>query len=108
MRMMDRRAGKTVKEYAGNPRTLSAFQFDVDSRQALLWAGGEDKKLRVWSLKSGQLLNTFGAFSNEILTVRMWQNEGVRKSTTDNEQTVDEREGLWFEENGGIFFHSLL
>eukprot|EP00246_Nothoceros_aenigmaticus_P003965 TRINITY_DN1520_c0_g1_i1.p1 TRINITY_DN1520_c0_g1~~TRINITY_DN1520_c0_g1_i1.p1 ORF type:complete len:150 (+),score=10.02 TRINITY_DN1520_c0_g1_i1:458-907(+) len=47
-----------ICSYEGNVNSSTMVQLGVDHAEALLFSGGEDHAIRIWSLNSGRLLHT--------------------------------------------------
>ncbi|KAM7264852.1 hypothetical protein ACFE04_002535 [Oxalis oulophora] len=61
-----------VQTYEGNVNTHTRIQLGVDPFERFVMSGGEDCKLRLWSIKSGELLFN-EKFSDSILSTVYWE-----------------------------------
>ncbi|TXG67121.1 hypothetical protein EZV62_008396 [Acer yangbiense] len=64
-----------VQSYEGHVNSRTRIQLGVDQSERFVMSGGEDNNLRIWSIKSGELLFD-DKFSNSIPhNVRWWRPE---------------------------------
>ena len=47
------------------------LKFSIDSSESLLFAGGTDKRVRIWNLKNGKSLKQFEGFQKNVGNVLM-------------------------------------
>lgn len=103
MKLYDHRLTQrgAVQSYEGNVNSHTRIQLGVDPSEKFVMSGGEDCKLRIWSIKSGEILFE-EKFMNSIPSVVCWQrNEGDEGSRIDYEQTLCG--GAWLGSQGGLF-----
>ncbi|XP_019240312.1 PREDICTED: uncharacterized protein LOC109220302 isoform X3 [Nicotiana attenuata] len=83
-----------IQSYEGNNNSHSRIQLGVDPSETIVMSGGEDYQLRLWSMKSGELLFE-DKFMDTIPTVVRWpKTEGVGKHM----------QGAWLGSEEGLFF----
>jgi WD40 repeat protein len=58
IKMYDVRNGAAVRSFEGNCNTSLALRLELDSSESLLLQPGSDKCVRVWSIDTGELLQT--------------------------------------------------
>ncbi|MCH90225.1 DDB1- and CUL4-associated factor 4-like, partial [Trifolium medium] len=68
-RMLQRSA---VQSYEGHVNSHTQIQLGIDPDERYVMSGGEDCKLRIWSIKSGELLLE-DKFSNSVLSTVCYQ-----------------------------------
>ncbi|XP_019240311.1 PREDICTED: DDB1- and CUL4-associated factor 4 isoform X2 [Nicotiana attenuata] len=76
-----------IQSYEGNNNSHSRIQLGVDPSETIVMSGGEDYQLRLWSMKSGELLFE-DKFMDTIPTVVRWP----------------KTEGAWLGSEEGLFF----
>jgi len=77
--LWDRRTVRTVMTYPGHVNSTTLLRFSTDFSESILFAGGQDKMLRIWEVGTGKLLNTYGPFQSHIPAVAYgdtWHKEG--------------------------------
>ncbi|KDP43121.1 hypothetical protein JCGZ_26654 [Jatropha curcas] len=73
IKLYDHRMTKgELQSYEGNVNSHSRLQLAVDQSERFLMAGGEDCNLRLWSIKSGELLYE-EKVSDSVLSTGCWQ-----------------------------------
>lgn len=64
-----------VQSYEGHVNSHNHLQLGVDPSETLLMSGGEDNYLRIWSIKSGELIFE-ETFSSYVLATICWPRSG--------------------------------
>ncbi|KAM3324102.1 DDB1 and CUL4-associated factor 4 isoform X1 [Capsicum chacoense] len=86
-----------IQSYEGNVNSHSRIQLGVDPSETIVMSGGEDHHLRIWSIKSGELLFD-NKFMDTIPSVVRWLKPegllGVGKQI----------QGAWLGSEEGLFF----
>nr|XP_016515846.1 PREDICTED: uncharacterized protein LOC107832506 isoform X2 [Nicotiana tabacum] len=86
-----------IQSYEGNQNSHSRIQLGVDPSETIVMSGGEDYHLRLWSIKSGELLFE-DKFMDTIPSVVCWTKTegllGVGKHI----------QGAWLGSEEGLFF----
>ncbi|GLT69551.1 hypothetical protein SLA2020_416940 [Shorea laevis] len=99
-----------VQSYEGLVNSHTRIQLAVDPSEKFVMSGGEDCKLRLWSIKSGELLFE-DKFSNSVPSTVCWHSaerlmgvQDERKSST--EYLCQQRDGLeaWLGSHEGLFY----
>ncbi|XP_075099690.1 uncharacterized protein LOC107761923 isoform X2 [Nicotiana tabacum] len=86
-----------IQSYEGNKNSHSRIQVGVDPSETIVMSGGEDYHLRLWSIKSGELLFE-DKFMDTIPSVVCWPN-------TEGLQGVGRhKQGAWLGSEEGLFF----
>lgn len=83
-----------LQSYEGNVNSHSRIQLGVDPTERIVMSGGEDCKLRLWSVRSGEMLFE-SQFMSSIPSVVCWPRHGV-----------DSHEGYWHNHLWGAWFGS--
>ncbi|XP_038689026.1 uncharacterized protein LOC119988160 [Tripterygium wilfordii] len=87
-----------VQSYEGNVNSHTHLQLGVDPSERFILSGGEDCKVKLWSLKSGELLFD-DKFSNSVCSTICWQRSEKCRGLL-NEAWLGSKEGLfnmhWF------------
>ncbi|KAK1581772.1 hypothetical protein Q3G72_008935 [Acer saccharum] len=79
-----------VQSYEGHVNSRTRIQLGVDQSERFVMSGGEDNNLRIWSIKSGELLFD-DKFSNSIPhNVRWWRPERKFVGTQDGRQSDED------------------
>ncbi|KAK1432579.1 hypothetical protein QVD17_09476 [Tagetes erecta] len=86
-----------VQHYEGNVNSHTRIQMGVDPSERFIMSGGEDLYLRVWRLKSGEMLYE-DKFMNSVPSVVCWPgvNEGSNRR--------DHFPGAWLGSQEGVFY----
>eukprot|EP01018_Ginkgo_biloba_P030729 Gb_10977 [translate_table: standard] len=112
MKLWDRRLVQrgAVQSYEGHVNSHTTLQFGVDPTETLLASGGEDSAIRIWSVKTGELLHTTASASSPVTTV-CWPRSGkLRNSFQGNqfyEDALFEQKfcwGLWLGSSEGLMY----
>ncbi|KAL3833825.1 hypothetical protein ACJIZ3_008561 [Penstemon smallii] len=111
IRLYDRRLTDRgpVQSYEGNVNSRTQIQFGVDPSEKVVMSGGEDCYLRLWNIKSGELLFK-ERFTNAAPTTVCWpRNRGILSSRMDTDQDYrdyweDHCWGAWLGSAEGIFY----
>lgn len=106
MRLYDRRLLQrgAVQSYKGHVNSYTRIQIGVDPAERFVMSGGEDCKLRLWSIKSGELLFE-DKFSNSILSTVCYQtSRSSFKSEEENQYNDDSSLGAWLGSHEGLFY----
>ncbi|CAJ1975960.1 unnamed protein product [Sphenostylis stenocarpa] len=103
MRLYDHRLLQrgAVQCYEGHVNSHTRIQIGVDPAERFVMSGGEDCKLRLWSLKSGELLFE-DKFSDSILSTMCYK---THRSKEENQYKRDSSShGAWLGSHEGLFF----
>ncbi|XP_062082889.1 uncharacterized protein LOC133789153 isoform X2 [Humulus lupulus] len=87
-----------VQSYEGHVNSHTRIQLGVDPSERFVMSGGEDCYLRLWSIKSGELLFQ-DKFSNTILSTVSWQ----RREGYHDEQSSSIGASAWLGSQEGLF-----
>ncbi|XP_058072331.1 uncharacterized protein LOC131221178 isoform X2 [Magnolia sinica] len=91
-RLIDRGA---VQSYKGHMNTHTHLQLGVDPSESLVMSGGEDCCVRIWSIKTGELL--FGtSISDTVVSTVCWAQTGELQEYSDERHRY---KGILFEQN---------
>ncbi|KAJ8567405.1 hypothetical protein K7X08_019613 [Anisodus acutangulus] len=98
IKLYDRRLMRgPIQSYEGNKNSHSRIQLGVDPSETIIMSGGEDCHLRLWSIKSGELLFD-DKFMDTIPSVVRW-------SKTEGLLGVGKQiQGAWLGSEEGLFF----
>ncbi|WJX28028.1 hypothetical protein P8452_16796 [Trifolium repens] len=100
-RMLQRGA---VQSYEGHVNSHTQIQLGVDPDERYVMSGGEDCKLRIWSIKSGELLLE-DKFSNSVLSTVCYQSfKSKFNAEEENQYTHDSSLGAWLGSHEGLFY----
>lgn len=109
IRLYDRRLMQRgpVQWYDGNVNSHTRIQLGVDPYERFFMSGGEDCNLRLWSIKSGELLFE-DKFMNSIPSVVCWPRElprvlDRRENDRDYVYGQDHSSGAWLGSQEGLF-----
>ncbi|KAM7530330.1 hypothetical protein LguiB_033740 [Lonicera macranthoides] len=80
-----------VQSYEGNVNSHTRVQLGVDPSERFVMSGGEDCYLRLWSIKSGELLFE-DKFMNSVPSVVCWS------------QSEGNQDGAWLGSHEGLFY----
>ncbi|XP_024631487.1 uncharacterized protein [Medicago truncatula] len=105
IRLYDRRMVQrgAVQSYEGHVNSHTQIQLGVDPYERYVMSGGEDCKLRIWSIKSGELLLE-DKFSNSVLSTVCYQTFNKFKAEEENQYTHDSSLGAWLGSHEGLFY----
>ncbi|XP_059437328.1 uncharacterized protein LOC132170380 isoform X3 [Corylus avellana] len=99
-----------VQSYEGLVNSHTRIQLAVDPSEKFVMSGGEDCKLRLWSIKSGELLFE-EKFSNSVPSTMCWHSAERLMGVRDERQSYPEylyqqRYGLeaWLGSHEGLFY----
>jgi len=91
IKQWDRRVEKAVVSFTGVNDCERRLRFSVNEEENLIFAGGNDKKLYIWSLDSTKLVHTIGpckeSFVNKVCYSNMWK--------TPEEKRTIQISGFW-------------
>ncbi|XP_031093468.1 uncharacterized protein LOC115998127 isoform X2 [Ipomoea triloba] len=88
-----------VQSYEGNVNSHTRIQLGVDPSESIVMSGGEDCYLRLWSIKSGEMLFR-NKFMNAIPSVVCWPRTGGIHGV----HSVQNRtRGAWLGSQDGLF-----
>jgi len=100
IKQWDRRMEKAVMSFTGINDCERRLRFSVNEEDNLIFAGGNDKKLYIWSIDSGKLAHTIGPFKesciNKVCYSNMWK-------TPEDKQTI-QISGFWTLADSNIEF----
>ncbi|KAJ9557602.1 hypothetical protein OSB04_012216 [Centaurea solstitialis] len=88
-----------VQFYDGNVNSHTRIQISVDPSERFFMSGGEDFCLRIWSIKSGEMLYE-DKFMNSVPSVVCWP-RGVHDS---NRRPANHFPGAWLGSQEGLFY----
>ncbi|XP_050231926.1 uncharacterized protein LOC126680785 isoform X2 [Mercurialis annua] len=111
IKLYDHRMAKrgAIQSYEGHVNSHTRLQFGVDQTERFLMAGGEDCNLRLWSIKSGELLFE-EKISDSVLSTVRWQGpERPKRIPSENESyegCLSEMSnwGTWCASEKGLFY----
>ncbi|KAF2286858.1 hypothetical protein GH714_033400 [Hevea brasiliensis] len=112
IKLYDHRMTKrgAVQSYDGHVNSHSRIQLGVDQSERFLMAGGEDCNLRLWSIKSGELLFE-EKFCNSVLPTVSWQRAEAYVKIPDENRSYEEclsgqkhSWGAWCGSQEGLFY----
>lgn len=105
IRLYDRRMVQrgAVQSYEGHVNSHTQIQLGVDPYERYVMSGGEDCKLRIWSIKSGELLLE-DKFSNSVLSTVCYQTFNKFQAKEENQYTHDSSLGAWLGSHEGLFY----
>ncbi|TKY72650.1 DDB1- and CUL4-associated factor 4 [Spatholobus suberectus] len=105
MRLYDRRLLQrgAVQCYEGHVNSHTRIQIGVDPAERFIMSGGEDCKLRLWSIKSGELLFE-DKFSDSVLSTVCYQTCRSFKAEEDDLYKHDSSLGAWLGSHEGLFY----
>ncbi|XP_062012233.1 uncharacterized protein LOC133728814 [Rosa rugosa] len=96
-----------VQTYEGNVNSHTRLQLGVDPSERFFISGGEDCNLRLWSIKSGELLFE-DKLTNTVTPTVCWQKAEAFKGLQDERQSYDNVKhdslGAWLGSAEGIFY----
>ncbi|KAL5578007.1 hypothetical protein UlMin_019706 [Ulmus minor] len=105
-----------VQSYEGHVNSHTRIQLGVDPFEKFVMSGGEDNNLRIWSIKSGELLFQ-DKFSNKVLSTVCWQRaENFKPYIQLNDEEKERRSfyecfgdescssGAWLGSQEGLFY----
>lgn len=87
VKLYDHRLTKrgAVQSYEGHVNSHTRIQLGVDQSERFVMSGGEDCKLRIWSVRSGELLFQ-DKFSNSVPSAVCWRTQ--RSMGPQNEKQI--------------------
>ncbi|XP_057429811.1 uncharacterized protein LOC130722938 [Lotus japonicus] len=106
IRLYDRRLLQrgAVQSYEGHVNSHTCIQLGVDPSERFVMSGGEDCKLRLWSIKSGELLFE-DKFSDSVLSTVCHQTcKRTFKADEGNQYKQDSSLGAWLGSHEGLFY----
>ncbi|XP_014498760.1 uncharacterized protein LOC106759894 isoform X1 [Vigna radiata var. radiata] len=92
-----------VQSYEGHVNSHTRIQLGVDPTERFVTSGGEDCKLRSWSLKSGELLFE-EKFSDSIVSTMCYKTYSSCKAEEENQYKRDSSHGAWLGSHEGLFY----
>ncbi|XP_050368602.1 uncharacterized protein LOC126786726 [Argentina anserina] len=96
-----------VQTYEGHVNSHTRLQLGVDPSERFFISGGEDCNLRLWSIKSGELLFE-DKLTNTVTSTVCWQKAESFKGLQDERQSYDNIKhdslGAWLGSMEGIFY----
>ncbi|KOM27885.1 hypothetical protein LR48_Vigan468s004700, partial [Vigna angularis] len=81
-----------VQSYEGHVNSHTRIQLGVDPTERFVTSGGEDCKLRLWSLKSGELIFE-EKFSDSIISTMCYKTYSSCKAEEGNQYKLDSSQG---------------
>nr|XP_043618271.1 DDB1- and CUL4-associated factor 4-like protein 1 isoform X2 [Erigeron canadensis] len=101
MRLYDHRLTQrgAVQLYEGNVNSHTRIQMGVDPSERFLMSGGEDFYMRMWSIKSGEMLYE-DKFMNSVPSVLCW----ARGGPDCNRGPKNHLPGAWLGSQEGLFY----
>ncbi|CAL0301560.1 unnamed protein product [Lupinus luteus] len=105
MKLYDRRLLQrgAVQSYEGHVNSHTRVQLGVDPAERFVMSGGEDCSLRVWSIKSGELLFE-DKFSDSVLSTVCYQTNKSFKEENENQNKHQSSLGAWLGSRDGLFY----
>lgn len=112
MKLWDRRLVQrgAVQSYEGQVNSHTTMQIAVDPTETLLASGGEDCAIRLWSVKTGELLHTADGACSPVRTV-CWPKCGRLRELYDGRQFYEDAVfdqdfcwGLWLGSSEGLLY----
>ncbi|KAH1209197.1 DDB1- and CUL4-associated factor 4 [Glycine max] len=101
LRLLQRGA---VQCYEGHVNSHTRIQIGVDPSERFVMSGGEDCKLRLWSIKSGELLFE-DKFSDSVISTVCYKTYGHSfKAEEENQYKRDSSQGAWLGSLEGLFY----
>ncbi|KAH7675538.1 WD repeat-containing protein 21A protein [Dioscorea alata] len=87
---------RPVQSYTGHVNSHSHLQLGVDPSESFFMSGGEDHFLRIWSIKTGELLFAKN-FANATLNTICWSQTGniSKDIQQSSEETVWHHQSKW-------------
>ncbi|XP_019058938.1 PREDICTED: uncharacterized protein LOC104820856 isoform X5 [Tarenaya hassleriana] len=100
MKLYDQRMtrGEAVQSYEGHVNSHMRIQFGIDPSERFVMSGGVDGYVRIWSIKSGQLLSE-NKISDSVPSVLSWPTPQRRRSCGDGSVL-----GAWIASRESIFY----
>uniref|UniRef100_A0A5B7BJG7 Uncharacterized protein n=1 Tax=Davidia involucrata TaxID=16924 RepID=A0A5B7BJG7_DAVIN len=99
-----------VQSYEGNVNSHTRIQLGVDPSERIFMSGGEDCNLRLWSIKSGELLFEH-KFMNSVPSIVCWPRIEGFPEVDDKRQTYrdyrygeNHSSGAWLGSQEGLFY----
>lgn len=112
MKLWDRRLVQRgpVQSYEGQVNSHTTLQIAVDPTETLLASGGEDCAIRLWSVKTGELLHTAAGTGSPVRTV-CWPKCGRLRESYNGKQFYEDAVfdedfcwGLWLGSTEGLLY----
>ncbi|KAK7303833.1 hypothetical protein RJT34_14750 [Clitoria ternatea] len=106
MRLYDRRLLQrgAVQSYVGHMNSHTHIQLGVDPAERFVMSGGEDCYLRLWSIKSGELLFE-DKFSDSVLSTVCYQTcTSSFKAEVENQYKRGSSLGAWLGSQEGLYY----
>ncbi|XP_027362377.1 DDB1- and CUL4-associated factor 4 isoform X2 [Abrus precatorius] len=110
MRLYDHRLlhRGAVQSYEGHVNSHTFIQLGVDPAERFVMSGGEDCKLRLWSIKSGELLFE-DKFADSVLSTVCYRTyKSGFKAEEENRYKHDSSLGAWLGSHQGLFYMNWL
>lgn len=98
-----------VQSYEGHVNSHTRSQLGIDHSERFLISGGEDGKLRLWSLVSGEMLFEERVSQSFLSTVCWGRSEGIVKTPDESKSSMNLSSGdnlsrgAWFGSQEGLF-----
>ncbi|PQP97567.1 hypothetical protein Pyn_01913 [Prunus yedoensis var. nudiflora] len=98
-----------VQSYEGHVNSHTRMQLGVDPSERFFMSGGEDCNLRIWSIKSGELLFE-DKFSKTVPSTVCWRNAEGFKGEQDERRSYEYLDaktyglGAWIGSREGLFY----
>ncbi|KAJ7969388.1 DDB1-and CUL4-associated factor 4 [Quillaja saponaria] len=94
-----------VQSYEGLVNSHTRIQLGVDPSDKFVLSGGEDYNVRLWSIKSGELLFN-EKFCNSVPSTVCWKTDECFKGVQDGRHSYSENLGLgsWLGSHEGLFY----
>ncbi|KAH7544866.1 hypothetical protein FEM48_Zijuj01G0031400 [Ziziphus jujuba var. spinosa] len=100
----------SIQSYEGHVNSHTRIQIGVDPSEKFLMSGGEDCNLRLWSIKSGELLFE-DKFSSSVPSTVCWRRAERLMVLPDEGQSFQEyfqpesyESGAWLGSQEGLFY----
>ncbi|KAL3523194.1 hypothetical protein ACH5RR_016028 [Cinchona calisaya] len=98
-----------IQSYEGNVNSHTRIQLGVDPSERFVVSGGEDCKLRLWSIKSSEMLFE-GQFTSSVPSVVCWPKTGDLARPPgallpdDCDYWLNHQLGVWLGSGEGLFY----
>ncbi|KAJ4702743.1 DDB1- and CUL4-associated factor 4-like [Melia azedarach] len=106
VKLYDHRLTKrgAIQSYEGHVNSHTRLQLGVDQSERFVMSGGEDCNLRLWSIKSGELLFE-DKFSNSVPSAVCWQRTRRFMGTSQKDLELEQRHGseAWIGTQDGLY-----
>lgn len=104
IKLYDRRLSQrgAIQSYEGNVNSHTRIQLGIDPSERFIMSGGEDCYMRVWSIKSGEMLFE-DKFMKSVPSVVCWPGGGQERMETQSDCGQNHYSGVWLASQEGLF-----